>query len=73
MQNIIFGLVSFLIAAFAFGYGADKRFKKKKPMYLQLLVSAAGCFALQQLSYVVNAWCGVTATVSVGPSQSATA
>ena len=66
MQNIIFGLASFLVAAFAFGFGAAKLFKKKKPMYLQILVCAAGCFALQQLSYVVNIWCGVTAAVSVG-------
>ena len=66
MQNIIFGLVSFLIAAFAFGYGAAKLFKKRKPMYLQILVCAAGCFALQQLSYVVNLWCNVTAAVSIG-------
>ena len=66
MQNIIFGLVSFLIAAFAFGYGAAKLFKKKKPMYLKLLVCAAGCFALQQLSYTVNLWCNVTAPVSIG-------
>ncbi len=66
MQNIIFGLASFLVAAFAFGYGAAKLFKKKKPMYLQILVCAAGCFALQQLSYVVNIWCDVTAAVSIG-------
>ena len=66
MQNIIFALASFLIAAFAFGYGAAKLFKKKKPMYLQILVCAAGCFALQQLSYVVNIWCDVTAAVSIG-------
>ena len=66
MQNIIFGLVSFLIAAFAFGFGAAKLFKKKKPMYLQILVCAAGCFAIQQLSYVVNIWCDVTAAVSIG-------
>ena len=66
MQNIIFSLTSFLIAAFAFGYGAAKLFKKKKPLYLQLLVSAAGCFAIEQLSYVVNIWCDVTAAVSIG-------
>ena len=66
MQNIIFALASFLIAAFAFGYGAAKLFKKKKPMYLKLLVCAAGCFAIQQLSYVVNIWCGVTQAVSIG-------
>ena len=66
MQDIIFALASFLIAAFAFGFGAFRLFKKKKPMYLQILVSAAGCFALQQLSYVVNIWCDVTAAVSIG-------
>lgn len=66
MQNIIFGLASFLVAAFAFGFGAAKLFKKKKPMYLQILVCAAGCFALQQLSCIVNLWCGVTASVSIG-------
>lgn len=64
--ELIYSLVSFLIAAFAFGYGAYKLFKKRKPMYLQILVCAAGCFALQQLSYVVNIWCDVTATVSIG-------
>ena len=66
MLEMIFGLASFLIAAFAFGFGAVKLFRKKKPLYLQLLVCAAGCFALQQLSYIVNLWCGVTAVVSTG-------
>ncbi len=66
MQNLIFALASFLIAAFAFGFGAAKIFKKRKPMYLQLLVCASGCFALQQLSYIVNLWCDVTAVVSIG-------
>ena len=66
MQNIIFALASFLIAAFAFGFGAFRLFKKKKPMYLQILVCAAGCFMIQQLSYVVNIWCNVTAAVSIG-------
>lgn len=66
MQNLIFALASFLIAAFAFGFGAAKLFKKRKPMYLQILVCAAGCFALQQLSYIVNIWCNVTAAVSIG-------
>ena len=66
MQDIIFALASFLLAAFAFGFGAVNLFKKKKPMYLQILVCAAGCFAIQQLSYVVNIWCDVTAAVSIG-------
>ena len=66
MQNIIFAIASFLIAAFAFGFGAARLFKRKKPMYFQLLVAAAGCFALQQLSYLVNIWCEVAAAASVG-------
>ena len=66
MQSMIYGLISFLTATFAFSYGAVKLFKKRKPMYLQILVSAAGCFAIQQLSYVVNIWCDVTAAVSIG-------
>ena len=66
MQNIIFGLASFLMAAFAFGFGAGKLFKKKKPMYLQILVCAAGCFAIEQLSDVVNIWCDVTEAANIG-------
>lgn len=65
-MEMIFGLASFLIAAFAFGFGAAKIFKKKKPLYLQLLICAAGCFAIQQLSYTVNLWCGVDEAVSIG-------
>jgi hypothetical protein len=66
MNEMFFCAVSFLIAVFAFGFGAIRLFKKKKPLYFQLLVSAAGCFALQQLSYIVNIWCNVSAVVSVG-------
>lgn len=66
MSDLLFPFASFLIAAVAFGFGAVKLFKKKKPMYLQLLVCAAGCFALEQLSYLVNLWCNVSATVSIG-------
>ena len=66
MIDLTFGLISFLIAVFAFGFGAAKLFKKKKPLYLQLLVCAAGCFAVQQLSYAVNIWCDVRAAVSIG-------
>ena len=66
MQNMIFALASFLIAVFAFGFGAVKLFKKKKPLYLQIVVCAAGCFALRQLSEAINFWCGVTAAVCTG-------
>ncbi|MBQ0083409.1 MAG: hypothetical protein KBS52_01410 [Clostridiales bacterium] len=66
MQNMIFALASFLIAAFAFGFGAAKLFKRKKPLYLQILVCAAGCFAIEQLSSAVNLWCNVNEAVSIG-------
>ena len=65
-MEMLFALASFLIALFAFGFGAAKLFKRKKPLYLQLLVCAAGCFAVEQLSYAVNLWCGVAAEVSIG-------
>lgn len=66
MQDMVFSLAALLIAAFAFGLGAARLFKKKKPLYFQLLVCAAGCFALQMLSYTVNLWCGVTEEVGIG-------
>ena len=66
MQMIYFYLASFLVSAFAFGFGAAKLFKGKKPLYLQLLVCAAGCFAVEQLSNLVNIWCGVADSVSFG-------
>ena len=66
MEDIVFGLVSFILAAGAFGFGAAKLFKKKKPMYFQLIVCAAGCFAIEQLSVTVNIWCGVYDALSIG-------
>ena len=66
MQNFFFALTSFLIAVFAFGFGAKKLFKRKKPLYLQLFVCATGCFAIRQLSEVINIWCNVPSGVSIG-------
>lgn len=66
MQDNIFSALSFMIAAAAFIFGAVKLFKKRKPLYLKLYICAAGCFALQQLSYAVNIWCGVAENFSIG-------
>lgn len=66
MKFITFSFISFLIAAFAFGFGAVRLFRKRKPLYLQLLVCAAGCFAIEQLSCIVNLWCGASEAVSIG-------
>ena len=59
-------ILSLLIAVFAFGMGAAKLFKKGTPMYWQLYVCAAGCFALRQLSETVNFLCGIQGNISVG-------
>lgn len=64
--KIVFAVISFAIAIFAFGIGIAKLFKNKKPLYLQLFVCAAGCIALQQLSFIVNILCNITAAVSIG-------
>ena len=64
-MEMFFAFASFLIAVSAFIFGAAKLFNKKKPLYLQLFVCAAGCFAIEQLAYAVNVWCSVTAMVSV--------
>ena len=63
----MFSLVlSLLIAAFAFGAGAGRLFKKGTPLYWQLYICAAGCFALRQLSETVNFLCGMQGNISVG-------
>ncbi len=54
----IANIISFFVAACAFAYGAVKLFKKGKPMYFQLLICAAGCYALEELSTIVNYLCG---------------
>ena len=58
MKELIFYCITFVISAGAFAFGAARFFKKKKPMYFQLLVCAAGCFALKELSYAVTEFCG---------------
>ncbi len=60
MQNdLIFELISFSISLFAFIFGAKKLFVKKKPLYFQLFVCVAGCFAIEQFSSVIATWCNV--------------
>ena len=59
-------ILSLLIAVFAFGMGAAKLFKKGTPLYWQLYICAAGCFALRQLSETVNFLCGMQGNIGVG-------
>ncbi|HBL40633.1 MAG TPA: hypothetical protein DDY98_03310 [Ruminococcaceae bacterium] len=55
---MIFYLLSFVIAGAAFAFGVARLFRKKKPLYFQLLVCAVGCFAIRQLFDVVSYFCG---------------
>ena len=57
MSYLIFNLIAFLIALFAFIFGAVKLFKPKKPLYFKLLICSVGCYALAQLSGLVYLWC----------------
>lgn len=66
MNTVIYSFISFAISILAFGYGAAKLFHKKKPLYFQILVCAAGCFAVSQLSNIINVWCGVSDMFSIG-------
>ena len=67
IPSFLFPLLSFLISGSAFGYGAVRLFRKGRPLYFQLLVCAAGCFALKALSETVTLLCGgSTDTYTVG-------
>lgn len=66
IKDLIFEIAAFMIAAVAFGFGAVRLFKKGKPLYLQILVCAAGCIAVGQLSFLVNLWCNIQENTAVG-------
>lgn len=64
--DIIYAIISLLIAAVAFWLGAIKLFTKQKPFYMKLLVCAAGCFMLEQQLLLVNLWCDVHEIFTIG-------
>ena len=66
MSEIIYGLASFAISAAAFWLGAVELFAKNNPLYMKLLVCAAGCFMLEQQLLLVNLWCGVHEVFTIG-------
>lgn len=66
MTTVTITLLSFLISASAFTYGAVKTFRKGIPMYFQLMICATGCFALRELWYVINSLCGNPDGVNIG-------
>ena len=66
MLDLIYGVASFVVAAAAFWLGAIKLFGTKKPLYMKLLVCAAGCFMLEQQLLLINLWCDVEEMFSIG-------
>lgn len=66
MSDFIYGIASFAIAAAAFWLGALRLFATRKPLYMKLLVCAAGCFMLEQQLLLINLWCGVKEVFSIG-------
>lgn len=58
MESPVMTLLSFLLALIAFLYGAAALFRKKTPLYFQLIVCAAGCYALEELCSFVTDLCG---------------
>ena len=59
MINLYIILISSLISTGAFINGVCKLFKKRKPLYFQLLICAAGCLAFEQLYIVVGIWSNI--------------
>ena len=66
MLDIIYGVASFVLAAAAFWLGAVKLFGTRRPLYMKLLVCAAGCFMLEQQLLLINLWCGRRELFSIG-------
>lgn len=57
--SLILVTIPALISLGASIYGMYKLFQKKKPLYFQLLVCAAACFALEELYSTVGIWCNI--------------
>ena len=58
MSEPIFTALSFLLSLIAFLYGAVTLFRKKTPLYFQLIACAVGCYALEELCSLVTDLCG---------------
>ena len=66
MLDIVYGVVSFVVAAVGFWLGAVKLFGTRSPLYMKLLVCATGCFMLEQQLLLINLWCDVKEMFSIG-------
>ncbi|MCQ2476944.1 MAG: hypothetical protein MJ125_03815 [Clostridia bacterium] len=59
MSILLFESIAFGISIIAFLYGVIKVFIPNVPIYYKMIISAVGCYVLEELWVIVNALCGV--------------
>lgn len=59
MRILLFESIAFCISTTAFLYGMFKIYKPKSPFYFKMIVSAVGCYALEELWTIVDVICGL--------------
>lgn len=59
MQILLFEGIAFFISVIAFIYGIFRIYIPKSPLYFNMIVSAVGCYVLEELWVIVNAMVGV--------------
>lgn len=58
MNALLIENIAFIISILAFIYGLVNISKKDVPLYYKLIVNAIGCYALEELWSIINAYCG---------------
>lgn len=59
MQELLFEGIAFGISVIAFIYGLLKVYTQKAPFYFKMIISAVGCYALEELWVIVQAVCNI--------------
>lgn len=59
MQELLFEGIAFGISIIAFIYGLLKVYTQKAPFYFKMIISAVGCYALEELWVIVDAVCNI--------------
>lgn len=59
MQELLFEGIAFGISIIAFIYGLLKVYTQKAPFYFKMIISAVGCYALEELWVIVQAVCNI--------------
>lgn len=59
-------ILAIAITIIAFAIGMVKILINRKPLYFKLIICSAGCYALEQLSYLVSLLCGTSNSFWIG-------